>query len=185
MIGVLDTNVLLRVGLLEFLFDVHSNGAYVARWSRSILLELEEHLPRRGPRVSGRVLGLLAEVPDGELPVSPGDHAAAVGACDLEDEHVLATALCARRVEPYADVTLVTGNLKDFDVGAARQRDVKVLDPDAFGLLLLERDPVPVLRAVQRQPGHRFDRFLQEMRRDGLPKTADGIHQWFKEMESG
>lgn len=183
LVGVLDTSILLRAGLMAFLTSVASTDAFLPRWSDEIQQEWEERLSRRPEKIHEALRQALVSVPDAVLPVSVDDLAASKGLCEADDQHVLAAAFCARRLAGVEDVpwtvdatiALVTGNLKDFDVKEIERRKISVLDADAFGLTLLRGSPLAVLRTIQREPRERYARYLERMGADGLTRTAAKI----------
>lgn len=186
----LDTNVLLRAGLLQFLVAVASTGAYLPRWSAAIQAEWSSQLGRRPEDLHERLRACLDTVPDALLPVADRDRRLAAGNCHREDEHVLATALCARRLageDPDrwgddCDVVLVTGNERHFPADRSEPLGVKILSPDKLGERLLADRPQAVLRTIQREPRSRYAGYLERMRRDGMKSTADAIDRRFAEL---
>lgn len=179
-VGVLDTNVLMRLGLLSFLLRAAIAGAFVPRWSKEIDEELTEKLTCRRPEIAEPVRDALSTVPDALLAVERRDHHLARGVCDGDDVHVLVAAVCAVRMVVDdrgrwpADtmVTLVTGNLRHFDSSASLALGVVVLGPDEFGCLLLRRRPAPLLRTIDRTPDDRYERLLRHMSDDGMVQKA-------------
>lgn len=188
-VAVLDTSVLLRLGLMQFLLGVAATGTYLPRWSRAIRGEFLERLYQRPAPIRQRLKDALESVPDAVLPVTPADEAQADGGCDTDDVHVLAAGIAARRLvneDPDrwgpAEVFLVTGNLAHFNPTFAAERGIRVLGPDHFGCALLERNPAAVLRTIQREPAHRYERYLEKMRDDGMTATAAKIASLFAEL---
>lgn len=184
--AVLDTNVLMRVRLMQFLVGVAMAGAFTPRWSASIREELEVTCGRERPNLLEPLIELADSVPDVLLPVNADDLDLAKGGCDVKDEHVLAAALCAARSGSdglgATRVLLVTENLKDFDAPYALARGVEVMGVDPFGLVLLEVAPMAVLRTIDRQPPERYNSYLDQMRGDGLLRTANRIEELFAEI---
>jgi len=190
LVGVLDTNVLMRARLMHFLVSATDTDACVIRWSPEIRAELETTAGRERRSVLPTLLELAAAVDDAVLPVASADRAASTGHCDAKDEHVLAAALCAARLRSHRDypwdneseIVLVTENLRDFDAGYALTQGVRVIGVDQFGLLLLEVAPHAVLSVIDREPQERYAGYLRQMRDDGLPKTADRIDELFGQL---
>lgn len=184
--AVLDTNVLMRVRLMQFLVGVATAGAFTPRWSASIREELEVTCERERPNLLEPLLKLADSVPDVLLPVNDDDVHLAQGGCDVHDEHVLAAALCAARLHGQGParqrVLLITENLRDFDAVQALARGVEVMGVDPFGLVLLEVAPMAVLRTIDRQRPERYDSYLDQMRGDGLVRTANRIDELFAEI---
>jgi len=190
LVGVLDTNVLMRARLMQFLVAGTDTDSCVLRWSEDIRAELEQTGLRERPSVLPSLLQLADAVHDAVLPVHPDDLGASTGHCDALDEHVLAAAICAVRLRAHPDypwdgeseIVLVTDNLRDFDIDYALSRGLRVIGVDQFGLLLLELAPHAILTMIDREPQDRYAGYLQQMRDDGLPATADRIDQLFAQL---
>jgi hypothetical protein len=186
--AVLDTSILLRKGLMEFVLRAASADACALRLSQSIYDETIRKLDE-GTRpehlVAPLTAGLKQVAAYGLAVVEQAHTDEADGLVnDPLDVHVLASAFAVRDEVPTPSMTLlVTDNLRDFQVDAISGRGVVAVGADAFGCYLLEERPVQVFTQIQREPPERFARFLERMRSDGLTGTADAIEAIAAELE--
>lgn len=186
-VAVLDTAVLMRAGLTEFIVHLHLAGVCRVRWSAAIWQEWEARIHRRPPDVERRVLAALEQLDDPLLDVDEALDAAQL-VFDGGDTHVAAAALAARVMVDgdsevwgeAARVLLVTGNSRHFDRSGLAARGVEVVEPDAFGGLIIDRNPKAALRWVD---PHRGDGLLQRMREDGLTMTAARIEVLLSDLD--
>ena len=97
---------------------------------------------------------------------------------DPDDRHVLAAA-----IRSNADA-IVTFNLKDFPQEALTPYDIEVIHPDDFIIYQIEFSPERTCDAFKRQritkyrPPIEVEDMLQQLRRCGLPQTAQTLERY-------
>lgn len=183
-IAVLDANVLYPAPLRDFFMWQAANGVFAARWTDEIHEEWTENLLSNRPELSRERLQRTRELMDrhvDDVPVTGYErHIDKLELPDPDDRHVLAAA-----IECNASY-IVTDNLSDFPEEALSRHGIEAVNPDEFGLLLLERSRETVIRsAVEhwqslRNPPKSQDQYLVSLRRIGLEETAGRLadHLW-------
>lgn len=177
-----DACVLYPFHLRDLLIQLATTGLFRARWSADIDREWIDALCRdkgddKRPALE-RVRDRMREaVPDclvtGYEPLVAG-----LVLPDPDDRHVLAAAIRGR-----TDV-IVTINLTDFPAEALAPHDVQALHPDDFILRQAELSANVVVESAKRcrgrmlNPPRSAEEYLDILRRQGLPTTADFLYDW-------
>lgn len=97
---------------------------------------------------------------------------------DQKDRHVLAAA-----IRSNADA-IVTFNLKDFPGESLAPYDIEVIHPDDFIINQIEFSPEKTCNALKQQrttksrPAITAEDMLNQLRRCGLPQTAQALEQY-------
>jgi hypothetical protein len=133
--ALLDADVLYSGQVRNLILQLAAQEVISVAWSEAIEREwLRNMAPRTLNRIRVRTLPLLREhFPDAW--VRDADEKADVGRTDAKDVHVAAAAI------KIAPSTLVSWNVKHFDVQALQKRDVSVATPDEFLCGLFDANP--------------------------------------------
>lgn len=152
-------------------------GLFRARWSEHVHQEWMNAVVRRRPDLGLDALEPTRNAMDRAvldcLVTGHEDLIAALKLPDTDDRPILAAAIVAK-----ASV-IVTFNQRDFPDEALAPFGVHTRHPDDFILDVEGIDPVEFLRAVSddfrhyQDPPLSFDDYVAQLRRAGVPKTAD------------
>ena len=171
-----DANVLYPSTLRDVLIRLAQTGLVQAKWTETILDETFQALHTKRPDLDkGRLqrtrelmnLAVRDALVTGFEPLIGSLHLP-----DLDDRHVLATAIRAR-----AQI-IVTFNLRDFPTDVLSQWDVEAKHPDDFLVDQFHLDAFSVHKAVQavadswQRPPGTVDDVLDRLDLAGLPQTA-------------
>jgi len=172
--------VLYSATLRDSLMWLSQTDLFKARWTDDIhrewitALVKQGHDPVKLERIrelmdrhvlDAKIVGYETLIPALELP-------------DPNDRHVLAAA-----IRSNADA-IVTFNLKDFPKEALSPYDVEVIHPDDFIVYQIEFSPERTCDAFKRQrttksrPPLSVEDMLHQLRRCGLPQTAQALEQY-------
>jgi hypothetical protein len=162
-----DASVLFKSAVTRFLLGAAQTGDYRAVWSQAVVDEARRSLLEKNR------LGALAAleqninlIRDPLVPQASVELEAMLARIHTKDRHVLAAASGA--------TILVTDNPKDFDVDEARRLGITVLTSDEFATSIALRNPHALIRAVQRVPADRFERYMHILS-DELPEAMHVI----------
>lgn len=177
---ILDANVLYSATLRDTLMWLSQTDLFKARWTDDIHHEWITALEQKGHSLAklerlrdlmdqhvmdAKVVGYESLIPTLTLP-------------DPKDRHVLAAA-----IRSNADA-IVTFNLKDFPQEALIPYEIEVIHPDDFIIYQIEFSPERICDAFKRQrttksrPHLSVDDLLRQLRRCGLPQTAQTLEQY-------
>lgn len=123
----LDTNVLYRALINDFILELADRGLFRPLWSKEVLAELSKNLVanREDPHLVDKRISTMEHYFSDAIVTGYDDLVSAM-TNDAKDRHVLAAA-----VRGCADV-LVTFNLKDFPPRSVEPFDLEVVHPDDF-----------------------------------------------------
>jgi hypothetical protein len=156
-----DASVLFKSAVTRFLLGAAQSGDYRAIWSQAVVAEARRSLIEKDrPRALAAFEQNLNLVRDPLVPPASAELEATLTRTHTNDRHVLAAARGA--------TILVTDNPKDFDVDEARRLGITVVTSDEFATLIALRNPHALIRAVQRVPAERFERYVRILS-DQLP----------------
>jgi len=174
-----DACVLYPAPLRDLLMWLGLSGRFRARWSRAIHEEWKRNLLRNRPDLTRERLDRTSDLMDTAIAdcLVDGyeDLIADLSLPDPDDRHVLAAA-----IQGDASV-IVTFNLRDFPHDVLASFGIEALHPDDFIMKLFVRDAAAVISAAQYQraqlvlPPIDVDRYLDILRAQGLPKTAQAL----------
>lgn len=176
-----DSNVFFGARLRSLVLYLAQTGLFRARWSEDVHREWMTAVVRRRPGLT------MADVE----PTRQCMDTAVLDACvvgyeslmpaitlpDPDDRHVLAAAIRARAS------LIVTFNEKDFPASALVSYGIDVRHPDDFVLDVESLDPLAVVKVIAQDIRHYVDppidvsTYLDDLRRSGLPKTADYLNK--------
>lgn len=177
---ILDANVLYSATLRDTLMWLSQTDLFKARWTDDIHREWISALANRGYELAklerlrdlmdrhaldAKVTGYETLIPTLTLP-------------DPNDRHVLAAA-----IRSNADA-IVTFNLKDFPQEALTPYDIEVIHPDDFIIYQIEFSPertceaFKLQRTTKSRPLLTVEDMLSQLRRCGLPQTAQTLEQY-------
>ena len=158
-----DASVLFKSAVTRFLFGAAQAGDYRAVWSQAVVDEARRSLLEKNrPGALAALEQNINLIRDPLVPPASVELEATLARTHMKDRHVLAAASGA--------TILVTDNPKDFDVDEARRLGITVLTSDEFATSIALRNPHALIRAVQRVPAERFERYLHILS-DQLPET--------------
>ncbi|AXA92927.1 PIN domain-containing protein [Massilia sp. YMA4] len=176
---VYDACVLYPAPLRDFLMWLALSGCFSARWSERIHGEWKRNLLKNRPDLMQAQLDRTSALMDAAVPdclvrgyekLMPG-----LTLPDPDDRHVLAAAIrCGASV-------IVTFNVRDFPAEALREFAIEAQHPDEFTENLFDLDREAVLAAARHQrvqlsnPAIGIERYLDILRRQGLPRTVDAL----------
>lgn len=169
--AILDANVLVQRHLRDLLLHAALHGKlYDARWSDTILEEMQRTLLRLGSASERTVASLVMAMCDHFPLATVADYEPLVARMtnDMKDRHVAAAAVHAR-----ADI--VTFNKRDFPPADLAPFGIRAFTPDAFLLELFDAEPdtlTEVLRTLVSERQYAsitVDAFLGRLER-GTPR---------------
>lgn len=174
--AVLDANLFFSMWITDPLLSFAEADFYDPVWSRRIMAEVEEHLPKvwagATPNTVARYLMMIqAAFPEAEVEGWQW-HEQAVKLPDTDDRHVVAAA-----IEAHADV-IVTMNVKDFPDAALSPYGIRAMSPDRFLTMLFNEDPEESLRLMRalvdskNRPPRTMDEEIYHLERLGLHEFA-------------
>jgi hypothetical protein len=184
--ALLDANVLFSNHLRNLLLQMAQNDLFDVKWSAMIEHEwLRNMKPRTRLRIEAHTLPLI-RTEFADALVTGFDPDREVGKTDAGDRHV-ASASAA-----IAPCSLVTDNLKHFDVDALQALDVTVRSPDDFLCELFKAKP-EVIEAVTREACANltktrptWDEYLDTLAgRCKVPKFVMGLRAWMAQEDQG
>ncbi len=162
-IAFFDASVLFKSAVTRFLLGAAQAGEYRAVWSQAVVDEARRSLLEKDrPGALAALEQHLDLVRDPLVPPASIELEATLTRTHANDRHVLAAAIGA--------TILVTDNPKDFDVDEARRLGITVLTSDQFATSIALRNPQALIRAVQRTPADRFERYVHILS-DELPEA--------------
>jgi len=177
---ILDANVLYSATLRDTMMWLSLTNLFKAKWTDHIHREWITALAKRGydssklervqelmdqHALDAKVTGYESLIPSLTLP-------------DPDDRHVLAAA-----IRSHADA-IVTFDLKHFPEQSLAPYDIEVIHPDDFIIYQIEISPQHASDAFKRQrttksrPSLSVDDMLRQLRRCGLPQTAQTLEQY-------
>jgi hypothetical protein len=174
-----DANVFFGARLRSVIVTLAQTGLFRARWSDDVHREWMRAVVEKRPDLTLEKLeptrrAMDRAVPDclvaGYEPLIPS-----LTLPDPDDRHVLAAAIAAR-----ASV-IVTFNVTDFPAAALQVHGMHAKHPDDFLLDIESLDPLSLIDAARddllhyANPPLTVDRYLADLRRAGIPKTADRL----------
>lgn len=158
-----DASVLFKSAVTRFLLGAAQAGDHRAVWSQAVVDEARRSLLEKNrPGALAALEQNINLVRDPLVPPASVELEAMLTRTHTKDRHVLAAASGA--------TILVTDNPKDFDVDEARRLGITVLTSDEFATSIALRNPHALIRAVQRVPADRFERYLHILS-DELPEA--------------
>ena len=178
-VAVLDACVLYPAPIRDLLMQLAKQNAFQARWSAEIHDEwIRNVLANRGdltPAQLARTRMLMDKhIPDARV-TGHIDLLPTLSLPDPDDRHVLAAAIVG------GATAIITFNLKDFPDTLTTPHDCKAVHPDDFLLDIALSAPDQILQAVRaildrlRNPPVAFDEYVETLRRNRLPQTADAV----------
>lgn len=180
-VAVFDANVLYPAPVRDLLIRLARAGLVAARWTDLIHDEWIRNVLKDRTDLSAQQLERTRRMMDEAVPGAVVEgferHIRTLHLPDPDDRHVLAAA-----IQASADV-IVTFNLKDFPGAALLGHGILARHPDEFVLDLLSRDPDTVYAATRaqrttlRNPPLSVGQYLDNLRRVGLPRTADALER--------
>lgn len=178
-VATLDSCVLYSAPVRDLLLRLAEDELFAPRWTERILLELTNALAGRRPALPAAGIERLRQA---ILTAFPGALVrgfepleANLNLPDPGDNHVLAAAIHAQ-----ADV-IVTFNVRHFPAERTGPWGIKVLEPDAFVLDLVEAAPQIVCDSVRRQaqdlsrPPVGLDGLLTNLALRGLSRSVERL----------
>jgi hypothetical protein len=174
-----DANVFFGARLRSIVITLAQTGLFRARWSEDVHREwmravVEKRRDLTPDKLEPTRRAMDRAVPDclvtGYEPLISG-----LTLPDRDDRHVLAAAITAR-----ASV-IVTFNVGDFPTDALQLHGIHATHPDDFILDVESLDSLAVIKAARDDLRHyanpplTVDAYLNDLRRAGVPKTADHL----------
>jgi hypothetical protein len=174
-----DANVFFGARLRSLVVTLAQTGLFRARWSEDVHREWMRAVVERRHDLTLESLEPTRHAMDravldclvvGYEPLIPG-----LSLPDQDDRHVLAAAITGR-----ASV-IVTFNVSDFPATTLQLHGMHAKHPDEFLLDIESLDPLAVIEAARddllhyANPPLTVDRYLADLCRAGIPKTADRL----------
>jgi predicted nucleic acid-binding protein len=177
---VLDANVIYPARLRDLFIRLSIGGLIQAKWSERILDECFDNLIADRPDLDTSKLARTRQLMATAVPAAthidrPMTDLDDLDLPDLDDRHVLATAIAAN-----AD-HIVTANLKDFPSSALEAHDISALSPDQLVVGLLAEQFVAVRSILNEQassltrPPMTLDELLDLLIEVGLDHTVSRL----------
>jgi predicted nucleic acid-binding protein len=183
-----DANVF-GARLRSILVTLAQTGLFRARWSEDVHQEWMRAVVERRPDLTLQKLEPTRRAMDRAVPdclvMSYEPLISGLTLPDPNDRHVLAAAITAR-----ASV-IVTFNVGDFPADALQPYGIQAKHPDDFILDIESLDSLTVIEAARDDLRHyanpplTIDAYLDDLRRAGVPKTADHLGRLKVLIESG
>lgn len=174
--AVLDACVMVPIALADTLLRVAEKGLYRALWSDRILAEAQAAVEEIHPGIDvQKRFTDMREAFDDALVTGWEDLEAGISLPDIDDRHVVATAIRA------GAQAIVTSNISDFPAAALSRFGLEALHPDDFLLDQLDLSPPTILQVIGEQAAHTRRPSLTPqdlavlLGRAGVPKFADEI----------
>ena len=178
--AVIDANVFYGIRVTSLILHLAQADLFRARWSEKIHQEwmgnlhrntglAQEKLQRRREAIDASVLDCLVM-----------DYEALEYGLTLpnpDDRHVFAAALKAQATR------IITFNLSDFPSSALDPAGIAAIHPDQFLMELFEASQTQFVEAVRQDFQHykapplTFERYISDLRKAGVPKTAELIEK--------
>lgn len=173
----LDANVLYPAPLRDLLMHLALAGACRVHWSQRVHVEWKRNLLKNRPELTRDQLDRTSRLMDEALPHAMVKRCKALPVAlqlpDADDGHILAAAIACNAS------CVVTFNLKDFPKTILAPLNIEAVHPDEFIAGLWSLNKAAVLHAVMRQraalknPAYSADKFLETLRSQKLPQTAE------------
>lgn len=176
-----DSNVFYGARLRSLIVQLAQSGTFRARWSEHVHSEWIRNLIKKRTDLTVQSLERTRLAMDRAIPdCLVSDYESLIpslGMPDENDRHILAAA-----IRVGADV-IVTFNLKDFPDEILAGYGIHSKSPDEFILDLESLHPTILFDAVMadrlhyQNPAITIDQYLADLRKAGLPKTADFLNE--------
>ena len=163
----------------DMLIRIAQSGLVQAKWTNTILDEMQENLCRNRPDISTEKLTRLRTLMNRAVPdVLVEGHEPLIETLKLpdpKDRHILAAAIKAQAQ------MIVTSNLKDFPAEVLSSWNVEAKSPDDFVLDQIDFDDRIVWACVQqivdsrKNPPETIEDVLDELERAGLVESAAAL----------
>jgi predicted nucleic acid-binding protein len=177
-----DANVLFGARLRSIFMTLAQTGVFRARWSEDVHREWMRAVVERRPDLTLERLEATRRAMDNAVDdclVTGYEHLiAALTLPDPNDRRVLAAAITAQ-----ANV-IVTFNVGDFPADVLQVRGIHAKHPDDFILDVDSLNPLSLVKAASDDLRHyanpplTLDAYLDDLRRAGVPKTADHLSRF-------
>jgi hypothetical protein len=171
-----DANVFFGARLRSVIVTLAQTGLFRARWSDDVHREWMRAVVEKRPDLTLEKLEPTRRAMDRAVPdCLVAGYEPLIPSLTLPDRHVLAAAIAAR-----ASV-IVTFNVTDFPAAALQVHGMHAKHPDDFLLDIESLDPLSLIDAARddllhyANPPLTVDRYLADLRRAGIPKTADRL----------
>ena len=174
---VFDACVLYPAPLRDLLLELATRELFQARWTDEIHDEWISNLLKNRPELSPDRLQRTRALIDAAVPdclVTDYEHLIpGIELPDDDDIHIVAAAMHARAN------AIVTFNLKDFPPAVLKKFNLEPIHPDDFIQFQFDLNGVVILEAARTcrlrltNPPIPADRYVEILRAQSLPKTAD------------
>lgn len=174
----IDANVLIPALKRNILLSLAHAGLFRARWSETVLKEVEANLPEAAPGMSAETAQRQRTAIEDAFPEALVEGFEALqlgleGLPDPKDAHVIAAA------KQCGAAVIVTDNLKDFPADRLAPLGIQATRSDAFLADAIDIDMARALSALARmrarfkKPELTPERLLTRMRERGLATVAE------------
>lgn len=178
----LDACVLYSAPLRDFLIELAAARLFRAKWTNQIHEEWMKSVLRNRQDITRSTLERTRDLMNASvLDCLVEDYEALIPSIDCPDtgdRHVIAAAIKGRCA------ALVTFNLKHFPKSELDRYDIEPLHPDEFIHHQIGLNQAAVVRAAKncrarlRNPPKTAKGYLETLRRQGLPKTANALEEY-------
>lgn len=170
-----DASVLFKAAVTRFLLGAERVGEFRVAWSPAVVEEARRNLVAADrPGALAAFEQNLAWPREPLSVVSRARVESQLRRTDPKDRHVLAAAAAA------GAGALLTANAKDFDIAEAAALGTRIVTPDEFAVELAARNPVALIRYVERVPPERFNRYRRLLAAE-MPTAMELLSPMFDE----